>query len=174
MQNSLSDPYYDRLHLFLRSSNGETERGRALVAASLIEEMLEEILKSFLADIKETKKLFDMPNAPLSTLSAKSLMCRSLQLISNAEFRDIDLVRKIRNEFAHNLRCSFSDEKIEAWSSKLSLGMAKLDGLAKSDKARVDGARSRFDMVTTSIIVSLYNRSKHVEKQRIQQRTFPD
>lgn len=166
-----NDPFYDRLRLFLEASNAETDRGKALVSASVVEEMLSEILQAFLANGTETKRLLD---TPLSTLSAKALMCRSLRLISAMEFRDVDLVRKIRNEFAHSVTCSFKDQKIKNWAQELKVGMDALDALETGDKNRVDDPRQRFGMVTTSIVSTLYNRAHYVRSLKVIDRDFPD
>ena len=112
----LDDPFYVRLHTFLNAPKGSTDRGRALVAASLIEEMLDEVLRGLVLDNSATKKLFDDRNAPLSTFSAKASASRALGLISREEFSDIELVRKIRNSFAHSEMCSFENEKIKSWA----------------------------------------------------------
>lgn len=172
-QRGLDDPFYERLHTFLNATKGETERGRALVAASLIEEMLEEVLRGFFVDDPATKKLFDDPNAPLSTLSAKASASRALGLISADEFGDIELVRKIRNAFAHSVMCSFDQEKIKSWASALKVGMSTLDAFEKGHKSRVDDPKQRFGMVTTSLVSSLYNRAHYVKKERLSDRTWP-
>lgn len=173
-QLPITDPYYDRLNLFLKFSNNETDRGRALVAVSLIEEMLEEILRNFLLVNNETKNLFESSNAPLSTFSAKSLICRSLSLITKEEFKDIDTIRPIRNEFAHNIMCSFDQQKIADLSASLTFGMGYLDRLPKDDKSRVEDPKSRFGMVSTSLVVGLYNRARYVKKNKIQESAYPD
>jgi DNA-binding MltR family transcriptional regulator len=157
----------------LNASNSETDRGRALVATSLIEEMLEEVLRGFFLDNTGTKKLFDDPNAPLSTLSAKASACRALGLISSEEFRDIELVRKIRNAFAHSVTCSFDDDKIRNFAGALKIGMSSLDALEKGHKSRVDDPKGRFVMVTVSLVSSLYNRAHYVKKVRLTERTWP-
>ena len=172
-RRSLDDPFYDRLHTFLRASISETDRGRALVAASLIEEMLEEVLRAFLLENAATKYLFDTPNAPFSTLSAKASASRALGLVSSAEFRDIELVRKIRNAFAHSVMCSFNDDKIRDWATALKVGMSALDALEKGNKSRVDNPQQRFGMVTTSLITSLYNRAHYVRAERLKERSWP-
>ena len=168
------DPYYDRLRTFLNASNSETERGRALVAASLIEEMLEEVLRAFLLDGVATANLFDPPNAPLSTLSAKASASRALGLISSDEFRDIELVRKIRNAFAHSVLCSFDDQQILDRARALKVGMFNLDALEEGHKARVDDPKQRFGMVTTSLVSALYNRAHRVRKEKLKERDWPD
>jgi mannitol operon repressor len=170
----IDDPYYDRLHTFLDATSAETDRGRALIVASLIEEMLEEVLKAYLMASPQTKKLFEGPNATISSLHSKALLCRSLSLITKQEYADIDLVRKIRNQFAHNVLCSFEDQKVKDWAAKLNLGMSVLDALEESHKSRVDDPKGRFGMVTVSIITSLYNRRHYVEKSRITETNFPE
>jgi len=169
----INDLYYDRLHLFLQSSNSETDRGRALVASSLIEEMLEEILKNFLLDNKETRNLFESAHAPLSTFSAKTLLCKSLGLISKKEYRDIDIIRRIRNEFAHSIMASFEQKKIYDLASSLQVGMSALDALPKKHKSRVDEPRGRFTLVSTSLVTQLYNRAHYVERIRIKETSYP-
>ena len=167
------DPYLSRLRVFLDASGSETERGRVLVAASLIEEVLEEILRSFLSSEKRTDDLFAGGNAPLGTFSAKIKLARSLCLITVEEFQDIELVRKIRNQFAHSVLCAFSDPKIRDWSRCLKIGMAALDALPQGDKSRVDEPAARFSMVSTSIVSILYNRAHYVREVAVTERTWP-
>lgn len=172
-KTAFEDPYYTRLHIFLSASNNETDRGRALIAASLIEEMLAEVLQAFLLDNNATKNLFNAPNAPFSTLSAKASGSRALGLISSEEFRDIELIRKIRNAFAHSVMCSFDDQQIKDWAKSLKMGMSNLDALDKKHTSRVDEAKQRFSMVTASLVTSLYNRAHYVRKTRISERIWP-
>lgn len=169
----MDGPFYARLRMFLDTTNNETDRGRALVTASLIEEMLEEILRGFLLENSAIKKLFEAPNAPLSTLSAKSAVSRALGLISDEEFRDIDLIRRIRNAFAHSVMCSFDDNHIKKWASNLKLGMSFIDALEKGDKAHVDDPKQRFGMVSASLVTSLYSRAHYVKENRLKDRKWP-
>jgi len=173
VRTSLDDPFYERLQTFLHASNSETDRGRALVAASLIEEMLDEVLRGFLLENAATKNLFDKPNAPFSTFSAKASASRALGLISSAEFRDIELVRKVRNAFAHSVMCSFDDGKIKDWAAALKVGMSNLDALEKGHESRVDDPKQRFGMVTASLVSSLYNRAHYVRSERLKERSWP-
>jgi mannitol operon repressor len=170
---TFEDSFYDRLRTFLHVSTDETDRGRALVAASLIEEMLEEVLRAFLLSNVATKKLFDVANAPLSTLSAKSSASRALGLITAEEFRDIELVRRIRNAFAHSVLCSFEDTKVRDWANALKIGMGYLDALDINHSSYVNNPKQRFGMVTASIVSSLYNRAHHVRAQRLEDRDWP-
>lgn len=170
---SLDDPFYQRLRTFLDATNAETDRGRALVSASVIEEMLEEILRGFLMECPATQKLFNSAYAPFSTFSAKILACRSLGLISSEEYEDIECLRKIRNEFAHSILCSFRSPKVERLARELKVGMSEIDSLNGDDTARIGEPQRRFAMVTTSIVVSLYNRAYHVRSNRLEERDWP-
>lgn len=173
MQKSVNDPYYNRLHTFLEATSAETERGRALVAASLIEEMLEEVLRAHLLNGAAMNRLFEGPNAPFSSLSAKAAVSRSLALISIDEFRDIELVRKIRNEFAHSVMCSFDDPIVRDRANLLKVGMVNLDALEEGHKSRVDDPRQRFGMVVTSLVSALYNRANWVREACVKDRVWP-
>jgi len=80
----------------------ESDRGCALVAAAYLEDELVELLKRFLIKQPDaaSKALFDF-NGPLGTFSAKIRMAHALGLISTETQKGLDILRKIRNEFAH-------------------------------------------------------------------------
>jgi hypothetical protein len=64
--------------------------------------------------------LFDGANAPLGTFSSRIEMSYRIGLISVKFTRDLHLVRKIRNDFAHNIHgCSFEDVKVRARVTEL-------------------------------------------------------
>jgi DNA-binding MltR family transcriptional regulator len=92
----------------------ETDRGAAIFATSLFDEALKNLLLSFFAPSTGSyDELFDGPNAPLSTLNAKITLSYRLGLLSNRFVRDLNLIRKIRNEFAHNIQgCDFNHTSI--------------------------------------------------------------
>lgn len=161
-----TDPFYARLRAFLDAGNRETDRGRALVAASLIEEMLEEIVMAFLVEEAEAALLFRGSNAPLASLYSRNILAFSLGLIYEAEFHDVNFIRKIRNKFAHNMLCSFADPDVRSWSLSLKSGMALLDGLPEGHQSRVSDPKARFSMVSSSIVCDLYNRAYHTKKER--------
>lgn len=168
-----NDPYFQRLNTFLKASDSESERGKVLVATSLIEEMLAEILRAYLLDGATTNDLFDGGNAPLGTFSAKARLSRSLCLISDEEYRDIDIIRKIRNKFAHSVLCSFADNQVTSWAKNLRVGMGALDGLEAGHKSRVDAPLGRFTMVSTALVSILYNRAHYVRETKVSEVLWP-
>lgn len=88
---------------FLGYFQKETDRGAALVGAAMIESRLERILSLTLKDNSSKKDIFDGPNSLLGTFSSKIRLCHLLGFITEKEFTEINIIRKIRNEFAHKL-----------------------------------------------------------------------
>jgi DNA-binding MltR family transcriptional regulator len=88
------------------------DRSIVLVGGSFLELVLEHILRAYLPeDDKEVKKLFDY-NGALGTFSSKISMAYSLGLIEKIIKDDLHYIRKIRNEFAHNLYASFDHAEV--------------------------------------------------------------
>jgi hypothetical protein len=81
----------------------ESERGSAIVCATLIEESLYRLIEARLAPSPEKKdELFDSGYAPLQTFSSKIDLAYRIGLISIEQRSSVHLIRKIRNEFAHS------------------------------------------------------------------------
>ena len=82
----------------------ESSRGAAILASIWIEKLLEQKLGTLFTygNSKSRQKLFNL-NGPFSTFSAKVLAAYTLGWIDSEIFDDINLVRKIRNEFAHKI-----------------------------------------------------------------------
>jgi DNA-binding MltR family transcriptional regulator len=82
-----------------------SDRSCVIVAAAYIDELLEYLLKNFLyspSSEKEDKDLFS-GYGPLSSFSSKILLSYRLGLISNYEYKTLQIIRKIRNAFAHDI-----------------------------------------------------------------------
>jgi hypothetical protein len=93
---------------------GASDRAAAIVAGAFLDEVLQELLCSFLVkDPKGDLKLFEGTGA-LATFSAKIEMSFRLGLVSKEEHRVLHAVRGIRNDFAHKLLdISFKTKSIE-------------------------------------------------------------
>jgi DNA-binding MltR family transcriptional regulator len=98
----------EKLIPYVAELAGQNDRACGIVAAAMLETLLEDILrKRFVAGTGDD--LF-VAYGPLSTFSAKVNMCAALGLITNSESRDLHVVRRIRNEFAHDLHNSFFEK----------------------------------------------------------------
>ena len=107
-----AEPEINELSEFLKEFNKESDRGAVLIASAVLDEWLSEILLSFLSDTKSSKDLIEGFNAPLGTFSARVCAAYSLGLIQDNEFREITIIRKIRNEFG----CSGSEQCGPKWT----------------------------------------------------------
>lgn len=95
------------IHEFPEEANREnasgTERGLVLVWASMVDEMLCRLLEQFLVENTITKDMLRVGSGPLSAFSARTKAAFSLGLISKDELQAIEVVRAVRNSFAHKL-----------------------------------------------------------------------
>lgn len=83
--------------------NDKSDRALVITIASILDVQLEKVLKTFfINDSKIDEKLFGS-NSPLSTFSSKNSMCYYLGIISKYEYNTIEIIRKIRNKFAHEI-----------------------------------------------------------------------
>lgn len=98
---------------FRLSLNPETDRGCALMVSSLLDYKLGKLLEAmFVDDPKVVSELFSH-SGPLGTFSSKINTAYLLGLIGPNVRRDINLIRKIRNEFGHSHHTlTFHDERI--------------------------------------------------------------
>jgi DNA-binding MltR family transcriptional regulator len=83
----------------------ESDRGCVIIGATLLAEALEELLKSVCRqtaeDIKATIDPLFQGYAPLSTFSAKIQVSFALGILPRSLRDKIEIVRRLRNDFAH-------------------------------------------------------------------------
>lgn len=85
-----------------------SDRATIIVMASILDVQLENLLKAYLIDCTESTNLFQL-NGPISTFSSKISMCYCLGIISKHEFDTINILRRIRNKFAHEITATSFD-----------------------------------------------------------------
>ena len=99
----------------------EDERGLVLSVAAFAEDCLGRLLSAYLREGKAASDLIEGFNAPLGTFSARIKAGYARGLLSKEQHNDLDLARKIRNEFAHNWEgCSFENQNIKDWIASMS------------------------------------------------------
>lgn len=99
----------------------ESDRGVALIGAEILNLLIEGLLKKkFLDDPNSIKKLTNGQGAPLSSLYSKTLLAYGMGLISNDEYNDLQIIRNVRNKFAHSFtELVFSNKRISTEIEKL-------------------------------------------------------
>jgi hypothetical protein len=151
----------DDLSRFLRELRNESDRGLALVGASVIDDKLRSTLRSFLIDCKAASKLVDAANAPVGTFSSRIDACLSMGLIDQFEYEEITLIRKVRNEFAHGLHgTTFQTEPIPGLCSSLK------SPLPEGADYPTTSPRFRYTNAVVSIVTRLYYRPEWVAQER--------
>ena len=95
------------------------DRAIAIVGATFLEMVLEHILRAYLVDDEEAVGRLLEYDQPLGNFSRKTALVYCLGLIYKPVRDDLDLVRRIRNRFAHDLYASFEDEQVKSWCSAL-------------------------------------------------------
>ena len=87
---------------------GESDRASVILAAALLDEALATLLKThFVPTATADDSLFDGTGAPLSTFSARIEMTYRAGIVDAAMARNLHLIRRIRNDFAHKMIVSW-------------------------------------------------------------------
>lgn len=160
------NPHLAEFLPFLDVLNQESARGVTLVAASYLENLLHQSIEAFLLEGKSREQLLSGFNAPIGTFSSKIALAAALGLIEERERRECDLLRKIRNKFAHNVRATFNDEGIKSLCLELTFRALPYEGV------EVD-ARGSFTSAAVALISNLTNRPHYVSIARLISREWP-
>ena len=113
------------LHLFdwnrmIDSFHKESDRGAAVLVGGFVENYLGVYLRSIVVDAKVADALFQAVG-PLSSFSQRIAVARAFGFISEDDYDNLNLIRKIRNHFAHHpLGSSFSDSPVAQLATQLS------------------------------------------------------
>ena len=149
------------LAVFVNELRKETDRGLPLVATALIDHLLQETLRAFFCETKSVSYLIDDGNAPLGSFSSRIHACHALGLIDEFEWREVTLLRKVRNLFAHNKHgFSFNDETVMGLCSSLESDLPQDEGYPLSN------ARFRFINASVCVVLRLYHRPAWVKLEK--------
>ena len=152
---------------FVAELKRETDRGLALVATALIDDRLLETLRAFFCKSPVATKLLDEPNSPLGTFSSRTDMCLALGLIDDFEHKEIGLLRKVRNEFAHGKHgLNFKSPEVQGFCSSLKSPLPEGADYPLTDP------RFRFTNSTVCLALRLYHRPDWVALERRQPKVW--
>lgn len=156
------DPTFGNFNRLQRLTDHDDERALVLSIAAFAEEFLAKLLSTFMCDVTATRELLDGFNAPLGTLSARIKACYALGLVSKTQYRDLEYIRKIRNEFAHNWEgCSFSTGKPRGWIEAMSD--------SRIDWARPDeGPPTKFRLSAFCVLTELHVLETQIKAKKTQ------
>lgn len=150
---------------FMEQLRKESDRGLALIGAAFIDKKLAETLQAFFC--KDAGDFLYGKNAPLGTFSSRIEACHALALIEDIERNDCDYIRRVRNEFAHDvMAASFEEGRIK-----------DLCGNFKSDVPLPETATSskaRFKFQNAALIMAsrLFYRAEYVQREKRTQKVW--
>ncbi|MEA2893501.1 MAG: hypothetical protein QOI05_4294 [Bradyrhizobium sp.] len=138
---SISKTVFDEMNWLLEQAPRWVDRGQAttvLTSITVIEELLEAALMARMMPLtkKLRARLFD-GYGPLNTLAAKADVAYAFHILSERDYDDMQIIRKIRNEFAHSREpLGFEVKRIEQMVSRLSKPKATCESAYQSYFAR--------------------------------------
>jgi hypothetical protein len=96
-------PTDDYLENLLHIVGSESDRGVAIMCSAMVEQALESALRKALPHMNDTElaEWFEGHNAPFRNFDAKIKLARGLKICDDSVEIKLNLIRKIRNTFAH-------------------------------------------------------------------------
>lgn len=166
MPNDLNDKYPNLAEFFpyLELLAKESDRGKVLISTGFLEEQLKNVLLAFMLHTPQANELVSSANAPLGTFSSRISSCYVLGLISEDEHHDLTLIRRIRNDFAHNIHTNFDTKSVVDRCKQLRLKAH--DYTSEKLGEVVMEASGQFTTSAVAIIMHLTNRPHYVSKKR--------
>ena len=171
-----------QIHLneFSKRFREETDRACAVLGAALLDDCLERLFRRSLR--AHADELLEA-NGVLATFSARIKLSRSLNWINDDVEHDLNVIRRIRNEFAHSFdhALSFSDGPTANRCQSLRTARALLDGhelaasrpqkhlspeIIKAMASVFDPVRSRFEITVEFIAQHIDTLNPLIEEYR--------
>lgn len=123
-QLSRGDPDFSQLAALEAELYGENDRAAAILLTAMVERSLRKVIMGNLrSDLSEAdeKEVFGF-NGPLGSFSAAIKMSHAMGLIGTVTRDDLDLIRFLRNSFAHSrVPLSFKTSEVIAVCEKLQM-----------------------------------------------------
>ncbi len=150
---------------FDRTFRGESDRACVILAAAMLEQALDVLLRARLAPVaSQTDSLFDGAYAPISTFSAKIDLAFRIGLLPASLARDLHLVRKIRNDFAHNVTgCSFDDASVRGRIVEIARSQKVADWAPRARALHPAGPRGDFQSSVSWMLWWIWADTEDVE-----------
>lgn len=120
-----------------------------LSLATFLEETLGRLLLAYLRSCKATRELVEGFSAPLGTLGSRIKAAYALGLVTEDQYKDLEILRKIRNQFAHDW------EGVSLARNDISAMLGQLSGYTVDHKPIESGARERLLQTLSTCCIEL-------------------
>jgi hypothetical protein len=146
----------------------QSDRAAAIVSGGILEEILQRMITSFLLPHPNIdKNIFDGV-APISTFAAKIELSYHLGLINKIEYEDLNLIKKIRNQFAHSIKgITFETDNIK--DRCLQLNTLNNTNPPKITFDCIKNIKTLFQINATMLAAILFDKTgqvRHLEKYK--------
>jgi Mannitol repressor len=129
---------------FVGRFHDETDRAAAVLAGGYLDAFLGDAIRSVLVPGDRVESLFD-GQGPLRSLGNKIALACALGLATDALARDMDLIRRIRNHFAHHIwDATFDMSPVCDWCSQIEVVDSSVDETTKRPIADTNPPRLRY------------------------------
>jgi len=151
-------------NLFMAEFAKESDRACVILSVAMLEQVLEDLIKGRLVPTGSPEdSLLEGVYAPISTFNAKIELAHRLGLISTKFCRDLHIIRKIRNDFAHNIQgCSFEDSSARSRIVQLVHSSGFADRFPPIRKIYMEGTKGDFQMTVSWMLWALTQLSLRV------------
>lgn len=150
--------------LLRREFEKETDRACAILAVALLDTALETLLRSRLVPVSTgNDSLLDGPYAPIGSFSARIDLAHRIGIVSLQFARDLHLIRRIRNDFVHNISgCTFDDSAVRSRVQELTRSHSYGQRNPETRKAFPVGTKGDFQLTVSWMQWNLRGQVEHV------------
>jgi len=146
---------------FWSDLDNESDRGVALVSGAYFEQALGRCLTVYLTQSKSTSSLL---SGALQHFAPRIDACHSLRIIDTPTYERLQIVKRIRNEFAHRLLADFEDDRIKNWVVKLANQPTTYFGENENTVENGHSPRSAFSAAVLILSLDLQGREVDISK----------
>ena len=152
-------------NVFSKEFSKESDRACVILAAAMLDQAIETILKSCLVPTdSKNDTLLEGAYAPISTFSARIDLAYRIGLISKKFCRDLHLIRKMRNDFAHDVKdCTFERGSVRNRITELRRSSTHVEKMPNVRQSFPDTPRGNFQMVASWMLYQLCIIAEYVE-----------
>ncbi|MFH1008496.1 MAG: MltR family transcriptional regulator [Candidatus Latescibacterota bacterium] len=155
-----------RLNEVLQEISHESDRAAAILIGVEINDALERAIQAYLLPPPDRKDRLFSHDGPLGSFSSCIDLAYRLGLISGTLRREIHLIRRVRNEFAHRTAgLTFDDSPVADYCRELHIAKWAITGReAMQDALQLDRPRNRFALTGCATIAMLSGLPKRTNR----------
>lgn len=124
-------PNPDEFTALLQSLKDESDRAVPIVLHSYLDATLQDLMEGQMSVEELGGALFDQ-NGPLSSSYSRIVLGQALSWLTPDVARELNVLRKIRNHFAHNPFADVNEDPVTSWIGELKGYTPQLDRLRQS------------------------------------------